>query len=90
MLEDFQTILREVSEGLVTEAHITRGAKWIEAMKREFPLAHVVLMGLLYKQPSEVLDSLARFNSVVLEFKQSPAALAYIGELQKRLRGAKQ
>jgi len=90
MLEDLLNIFREVSAGMVSDAQVTRGAKWIEAMQREFPLAAVVLDGLLYKTPEQVLESLARFNPVASSFKDNAAALEYIGELQKRLRGKQQ
>jgi len=88
-MEDLVKLLREAAAGAVSQASLERGAKWIEAMKREFPFVHSVLIKLLYQQPEDVLDTLAKFNRGFEEYRRNAHALEYIRQLQLRLRGQK-
>jgi hypothetical protein len=87
MLEDLIKLLHEASTNAVNEAMITRGSAWIDALKREYPAAHFIILALLYKTPSEVLNGLANFNKELRPYATNEHALAYIAALQVKLRG---
>lgn len=88
MLEDFLKLLSDVtSQRTLDDAALDRGSAWIEALGREFPMAHALITGLVHKTPQQVLDSLAVFNAALKPYARDERALAYIAALQTRLRG---
>ncbi len=89
MLEDLIKLLHEASDSAINDAMVTRGSKWIEALKREFPGAHAVIMALLYQEPRSVLNVLAGLNKEIAPYTSNKHALAYISALQDRLKGKK-
>lgn len=87
MLEDLINLLREAANGMVTQASIDRGANWITAMKSEFPLAHTLTINLLYKEPKDVMGTLALLQPNLYQYRKNPHALEFISRLQAKLRG---
>jgi hypothetical protein len=77
--------LNQAAQGLIDEAMINRGAGWIEAMAEEFPIAHKILMELLYGTPEEILDGLAMMSPDLAPLKRNPHVLEYVGQLQEKL-----
>jgi hypothetical protein len=89
-MEELLALLREVSTGMINQASIDRGAKWIEAMKFEFPIAHKLVMGFLYKSPGDVLATLGSINPGFKQFRHNAHAVEFIRKLQESLRGKEQ
>lgn len=92
MFPDFTTIvsdLQEAARGVVTDAMINRGARWIDALEVEFPTFHKMLLSVLYDTPEGVLDKLAVINRDFEPLRRNPFALEYVRQLQLKLRGNK-
>ena len=92
MMDQLIADLKLASSGLLNQAMIDRGSGWIESLKADYPLAHRLLIGVLYKEPSEVLDALCKMQPHLREHLSNgrgwnDSALAYVTALQKRLRG---
>lgn len=88
MLEDFLKLLSDAtSKDTIDTAMLARGSAWIEALQQEFPLAHALITGLVYKTPREVLTSLAVFQPDIKPYVGNEHALAYVAALQTKLRG---
>lgn len=85
ILDTLLNELKHAARGIVDQAAIERGSRWIEQLEVESPFWHAILMSFLYKSPDEVFDALGAFYPDVLEFKKSQAAKDYINGLQKRL-----
>lgn len=90
MLDELLELVKSVSTGMVEQAKVERGAKWIEAMGREYPIVHRILKGVLYERPEKVLDALASWNDGFASLRRNPHALEYIRQLQLRVRGKRQ
>lgn len=88
-LEGLTVLIQSVAQGAVDSAMVTRGAAWIEQLKREYPGIHVIIMSLLYRSPADVLDALAEVNVQIKPYVRNEHALTYIGALQAKLRGEK-
>lgn len=89
VLSDFQDLLKNVSTGMIEQAQIEKGSRWIEALEDEYPLAHRLLMMTLYGEPREVMKTLCMIIPALREYRQNPHVLAYVGKLQNELRGKK-
>ena len=87
MLEELTDDIRQMAQGIVDRAQVERGAKWIEAFAREYPMAHGLLISALYKTPRDVMKFLCMIVPELRQFKNNEHALRYIAALQEELRG---
>ncbi len=86
-LEQLKADLSSVSQGLINQAMIERGAGWIEALANEFPVAHGLLMASLYGEPSTVMNLLCIAMPELRPYRRNGKVLEYVGKLQGELRG---
>ena len=87
LLSDFQEMLRGISTGLVEQAQVERGSRWLEAFANEFPLAHLLLMNALYKTPADVMKVIGLLVPELKQYRKNEHVLIYIGKLQDELKG---
>ena len=87
MLEELTGDIRQAAQGIIEQAQIERGAKWIGAFAREYPMAHGLLISALYKTPKDVMKFLCMIVPELRPFKGNEHVLRYIAALQKELRG---
>lgn len=87
MLEELQKDLKLAAEGIIEQAQIDRGSKWIEAFANEYPVAHAILISALYKEPEDVMKFLCVLVPDLRQYRQNEYALKYIRLLQDELRG---
>lgn len=84
-LTELSRIIQQATTGLANDALVTRGAGWLQQFKREFPIAHAIIIGMLYKKPEDVMDSLLLWVPDLQPYRRHPQALEYIKRLQVRL-----
>ena len=87
VLLDFQDLLKNVSTGMVEQAQVEKGSRWIEQLAVEYPLAHRLLMMTLYGEPRDVMKTLGMIIPGLREYRKNPHVLLYIEKLQAELRG---
>jgi len=75
-----------IKEELITPALVDRGYGWIEQMRVEFPIAHRILMAVIYGKPEAVLKALAVWEPSFKGLDKKPVAVRYVKLLQERLR----
>lgn len=81
--------LRSTATGIIDMAMVERGAGWIRQLEVEFPLAYRLLIDALYKEPGDVLEALIRLQPGLVSLRGNGNMLAYIGQLQSKLRRPK-
>jgi hypothetical protein len=88
--EELTADLRLIAEGIVDEAQVTRGAKWIEQLAVEYPVAHGLLISALYKEPKDVVSFLCVIIPELRPHRKNKHVLRFIKSLQTELhRGRK-
>lgn len=87
MLEEFTALLRQVAEGMIEQAQVERGARWLDNLAQEYPVAYGLLNSALYKTPKDVMKFLCMIVPELRQFKNNAHVLDYISKLQKELRG---
>ncbi len=86
-LEQLKADLSSVSQGMINQAMIERGAGWIKALANEFPIAHGLLMASLYGKPTTVMNLLCIVVPDLKPYRKNGKVLEYVGKLQDELRG---
>ena len=89
MLDQLRTDLQSVAQGIVEQAQVERGSRWIKALEVEHPAVYRLLMAFLDKEPKDVMASLCAMWPDLKELRRNKHVLKYIGLLQQELRGNK-
>ena len=77
---------RAIREELITPALVDRGYGWIEQLRVEYPIAHKLLMAVIYGKPEQVLKALGYWEPSFKDLSKNPMAIKYVRLLQERLR----
>lgn len=87
ILSELTSDFQKASKGMLDDALVNRGAKWIEALRKESPYVYGLITAFLRESPEKVLHALIPLlpELSTLRGEQRQFALKYIGLLQEKL-----
>lgn len=86
ILSELTKDLNDAAKGIADNAMIERGAKWIQALRRENPVFYNFIESVLYKEPRQVLIALAVLDYRLAGLKDNEYAQKYVRMIQKALK----